>query len=291
MSDFQDRNRPDRSTSEAVAKTAQAKVSEGAGLVGGKAADVAGTAREQGAEVVGEATNQARDLVGELRDQLQGQAHTQTRNLAQNVRRLADELREMSENGKPDSSAAGVVRQLADGGQQVASRLEQRGPDGLVSDLQDFARRRPGVFLAGAALAGFAVARVGKGVSAASSSSPSSAGGTRAGGTQAGGTQAGGTGPAGYEYAGTEYPGTEYAGTEYAGTEYPGAPPGGTGRGAVPPLPTNPPQGRATGSSPGVPQTAYEDPLDTYGQSQPPHETPPYGQTPPAAPQRPTQGS
>ncbi|GGT85075.1 hypothetical protein GPZ77_32605 [Streptomyces sp. QHH-9511] len=258
MSDFQDRSRPDRSRSEAVAKTAQEKVSEGAGLVGAKATDVTGTAKEQGANVVGEATSQARDLVGELRDQLQGQAHSQTQNLAQNVRRLADELREMSESGKPESSAAGVVRQLADGGHQVASRLEQRGPDGLVGDLQDFARRRPGVFLAGAALAGFAVARVGKGISG--SASPST--GTRQ---------------------------------------------GGTGQGGVPPRPTNPPRHQAPSSGPGVPQTSYEDPLDTYGQSQPPHVTPSYGQPstaqtrptaaappappPPAGPQRPTQGS
>ncbi|MET9950504.1 hypothetical protein ABZ135_03005 [Streptomyces sp. NPDC006339] len=176
MSDFQGTSRPDQSRSAAVAKTAQEKASEGAGLVGDKAAEVAGTAKEQAAGVAHEATAQARDLVGELRDQLQGQAQSQTQRLAENVRRLADELREMSESGKPDSSAAGVVRQIADGGHQVASRLEERGPDGLVSDLQDFARRRPGVFLAGAALAGFAVARAGKGVSAAGSSSPSGAG-------------------------------------------------------------------------------------------------------------------
>ncbi|MET9434905.1 hypothetical protein [Streptomyces sp. NPDC006551] len=257
MSDFQDSGRPDRSRSEAVAKTAQDKASEGAGLVADKAADVTGTVKEQAADVVGEATSQARDLVGELRDQLQGQAHSQTQNLARNVRRLADELREMSESGKPESSAAGVVRQLAEGGHQVASRLEQRGPDGLVSDLQDFARRKPGVFLAGAALAGFAVARVGKGVSGSASSSA-------------------------------------------------GAGQGGAGQGGVPPRPTSPPRHQASSSGPGVPQTGYEDPLDTYGQSQPPHVTPSYGQAPttqtrpaaaapptppPAGPQRPTQGS
>ncbi|MGV2922065.1 hypothetical protein RMO59_40120, partial [Streptomyces alfalfae] len=52
----------------------------------------------------------------------------------------------------------------------------RRGPDGLVSDLQDFARRKPGVFLAGAALAGFVAARAGKGVSAAGSSAAPDAG-------------------------------------------------------------------------------------------------------------------
>lgn len=176
MSDFQGTSRPDQGRPAAVAKTAQDKASESAQLVGDKAAEVAGTAKEQAAGVGHEATAQARDLVGELRDQLQDQAQSQTQRLAENVRRLANELRDMSESGKPDSSASGVVRQIADGGHHVASRLEQRGPDGLISDLQDFARRRPGVFLAGAALAGFAVARAGKGISAAGSSPTSNTG-------------------------------------------------------------------------------------------------------------------
>ncbi|WP_219689037.1 hypothetical protein, partial [Streptomyces anatolicus] len=177
MSDFQGTSRADQSKPAAVAQTAQAKAGEGAGLVGDKATEVAGTAREQAAEVAQEATAQARDLVGEVRDQLQDQARSQTRRLAENVRRLAGELQEMSESGKPDSSVSGVVRQIADGGHQVASRLEERGPDGLIGDLQDFARRRPGVFLAGAALAGFAVARAGKGISAAGSDTSSPAAG------------------------------------------------------------------------------------------------------------------
>lgn len=180
MSDFQGRNRQDQSTSAAVAETARHKASEGAGLVGEQAGQVAGTAKEQASGVGHEATAQARDLVGEVRDQLQDQARTQTRRLAENVRRLADELHDMSANGKPDSTAAGVVGQIADGGRQVASRLEQRGPDGLVSDLQDFARRKPGVFLAGAALAGFVAARAGKGVSAAGSSATPGPGATGA---------------------------------------------------------------------------------------------------------------
>ncbi|KUL52205.1 hypothetical protein [Streptomyces sp. NRRL S-1521] len=176
MSDFQDRNRQDQSTSAAVAETARNKASEGAGLVGDHAAEVAGTAKEQASGVGHEATAQARDLVGEVRDQLQDQARAQTRRLAENVRRLADELHDMSANGKSDSTAAHVVGQIADGGHQMASRLERRGPDGLVSDLQDFARRKPGVFLAGAALAGFVAARAGKGVSAAGSTAAPDAG-------------------------------------------------------------------------------------------------------------------
>ncbi|MFD3722279.1 hypothetical protein [Streptomyces sp. NPDC058674] len=230
MSDFQDSSRRHESKPTAVAHTVQDKAAEGAALVGDKAADVGGTAKEQAAHVVGEATAQARDLVGELRTQLTGQAETQSRRLAETVRRLSQELRELGDNGKPDSTMADVARQIAGGGDQIADRMEKRGPDGLVSDLQAFARRRPGVFLAGAALAGFVAARVGKGVSAA----PESAG-----------APTGGAAPA--------------------------APPPATG--APGPAGLTPP-GRS-----GLPG-GYEDPLDTYGQSQPPHVTP----TPPAYP-------
>ncbi|GAA3398761.1 hypothetical protein [Streptomyces roseoviridis] len=187
MSDFRESSRGQDSSTAAVAQTAQDKAGEGAALVGGKAAEVGGTAKEQAANVVGEATAQARSLVDDLRGQLQGQAQTQTGRLAENVRRLAQELREMSEGGKPDSTVAGVARQLADGGEQAAARIEQRGPDGLVGDLQDFARRRPGAFLAGAAVAGFLVGRAGKGVSAASSADSGSGGSSGAGSGSAAG--------------------------------------------------------------------------------------------------------
>ncbi|MFD3695169.1 hypothetical protein ACFWUZ_03280 [Streptomyces sp. NPDC058646] len=236
MSDFQSASRQDDSRTAAVAHTVQDKAGESASLVSGKAAEVGGTAKEQAANVVGEATAQARDLVGELRTQLTGQAETQTQRLAENVRRLSQELRELSENGKPDSTMAGMARQIADGGQQMAAHVEKRGPEGLLSDLQGFARRRPGVFLAGAALAGFVVARAGKGVSAAASSESS-----------------GGSGAAAPAVAARPAP----------------APGGGA---VTPPRP----------QQSGVP-AGYEDPLDTYGQSQPPHVAPAPPAYPPAA--------
>ncbi|MEU9236010.1 hypothetical protein [Streptomyces subrutilus] len=252
MSDFQDASRQDESKATAVAHTVQDKAGEGASLVGGKAAEVGGTAKDQAANVVGEATAQARDLVGELRTQLTGQAETQTQRLAENVRRLSQELRELGESGKPDSTVAGVARQVADSGHQVAAHIEQRGPDGLVSDLQSFARRRPGVFLAGAALAGFVIARAGKGVSAAASSEAASDASGNRGTTAAAG------------------PRTDAGETGYAG------------------LPTPDRSGIPAG---------YEDPLDTYGQSQPPHVTPAPPAYPPASsppyggtPQRPGEG-
>ena len=41
-----------------------------------------------------------------------------------------------------------------------AAQIEDRGLEGLASDVVDFARRRPGVFLAGAALLGVGVGRL-----------------------------------------------------------------------------------------------------------------------------------
>ncbi|MFD5200508.1 hypothetical protein ACFWM7_10225 [Streptomyces sp. NPDC058375] len=167
MSDFNGANGPSDDTAAAVKQTAQDKAGEGVGLVSEKATDVTGTAKEHAGDVAGEAAARAQDVVGELRDQLQDQARTQTQSLAQSVRRLADELSDMGESGKENSPATNAVRQIADRGRDVAERLESGGPQGLVSDIQAFARRRPGAFLAGAALAGFVTARLGKGVKSA----------------------------------------------------------------------------------------------------------------------------
>jgi hypothetical protein len=181
LSDFDRPPTQDTNRSAEVAHTAQDKANEGAGLVGEKATDVARTAKDQAANTVTEATTEARNLLEELREQVQGQSRAQAQQLAGNVRRLADELREMSDNGKPDSTAAAVVRQVADGGRQAAAHLENRGPEGIVEDLRDFARRKPGLFLAGAAVAGFAAARLGKGISAAGSGGSSTGTGTTTG--------------------------------------------------------------------------------------------------------------
>jgi hypothetical protein len=154
-----------------IAQTAQEKAGQGATVVTQQASEVTETVKQQAAAVTQEAGTQARQLAAELRDQLGGETRAQGERLVQNLRSLADELRGMGEHGRSDSVATTVVRRLADGGHQVADHLEQRGPGGLLDEVQDFARRRPGLFLAGAALAGFAVARTGKDVASGSAGS------------------------------------------------------------------------------------------------------------------------
>ncbi|MEU3460464.1 hypothetical protein ABZ721_10960 [Streptomyces sp. NPDC006733] len=137
-------------------------------MVQEKAADTMGTARDESRRVFQETSDQGRQLVDRFRDTVGDQADEQVRRLAANLRHLVAELREMSETGKPDSAAAALIRRVAGQGDSVADLLEQRSPGEVLGEIQGFARRRPGIFLAGAALAGFSATRLGKGVSAAS---------------------------------------------------------------------------------------------------------------------------
>ncbi|MFI8931511.1 hypothetical protein ACIG3E_28030 [Streptomyces sp. NPDC053474] len=129
--------------------------------------DVAGAAREAAAEVVHESVAQGRDLYERLRGQATDEADAQVRRLAAGLRHLSTDLWHMGESAKPDSPAAPLVRQLAESGHRIADRMEHRRADELLDDARNFARSRPGMFLAGAALAGLAVSRLGRGVGAA----------------------------------------------------------------------------------------------------------------------------
>ena len=70
------------------------------------------------------------------------------------LRTVADELQEMAAKGGQSGLATEVAQQAAERIHGAASWLEQREPGDLLQAVRDFARRRPGVFLAGAAAAG-----------------------------------------------------------------------------------------------------------------------------------------
>lgn len=124
---------------------------------------VAGTAREQARQVAGEVSSQARGVASEVRDRVTDQAHTQNDRLAESIRRMSDELREMAA-GRADSPAGTVVSTVADSGRKLADHLAQRGPEGLLSEVQEYARRHPGAFLTAALVGGFVAGRLGKSV-------------------------------------------------------------------------------------------------------------------------------
>jgi hypothetical protein len=124
--------------------------------------------------------------------------------------------------------ATEFARQAADRAHGAASWLEQREPADLLDEVRNFARRRPGAFLIGAAVAGLAAGRLTRGLkdrgSGQQGSGPDSGRGT-APGLPAGST----VNPDGVP--GSAYPTETYpAAPGYPAETYPAAPayPAGT---------------------------------------------------------------
>jgi len=134
----------------AVARTANQDVRE-----------LAGTVRTQADQVKGELAGQAREMLDETRGQLQNQADMQATRMARAVFQVGSQAVALSE-GRPEQAGPLVdyAEQAATWLDNTASYIEERGVEGLAVDVVDFARRRPGVFLAGAAVLGFGVGRL-----------------------------------------------------------------------------------------------------------------------------------
>ncbi|MEU4622024.1 hypothetical protein AB0G04_18875 [Actinoplanes sp. NPDC023801] len=130
------------------------------------AADVRDTVGEQAQRVGAEAQAQVRTIVAEVRDKVGEHARTQSDTLVTFIREAADNLDEMR-GDRQQTPAATVVARVADGGRQLADYLDRHGPEGVLQEVEDFARRRPGAFLATALAAGFVVGRLGKSVAKA----------------------------------------------------------------------------------------------------------------------------
>jgi uncharacterized protein YjbJ (UPF0337 family) len=151
-----DRTPDDRSTAKQVAgQSAQA--------AGQAASDVRDAAKGQVQRVGAEARAQARNVASDVRERMSEQARAQNGRLVSSIRQTADQLDQMR-GDRPDSPAATVVTRVADSGRQLADYLDRNGPEGVLREVQEFARRRPGAFLATALAAGFVVGRLGKGV-------------------------------------------------------------------------------------------------------------------------------
>lgn len=183
------------------------------------ASEVAGTAKEQGQRVASEVGHQARSVVSDVRQSVTGQVRTGHSKLAEAVRSFSDEIGGMG--GDTSSPAGKVVQQLSHTGRRAADYLEDRGPEGLLDDVQNFARRKPGTFLLAMAAAGFVVGRLGKSTTKAARSDSDSVGSHS---YESGGTPAG-VYTGGYDTTGSYATGTTYdtgvgygTGTTYATT-------------------------------------------------------------------------
>lgn len=133
------------------------------------------TAKQQAGQVASDAKQQAQQLASQAKSQLSDQATSQRDKAAEGLRSLGSEFRTMAESSEQSGLGSQLARQGADLAEQAADFLSQREPTELIDEVRDFARRRPGGFLAGAALAGVVVGRLTRGAKSARASDDSSA--------------------------------------------------------------------------------------------------------------------
>lgn len=114
-----------------------------------------------------EVKHQAIDLLKELTTDLREQAGIQQEKIALNLRHISIELRAMVESAEDQGTAVSLVRQAAHRTGDAADWLTDRGPGTLLEEVKDFARHRPGAFLAIAAGAGLLMGRFARGMAGA----------------------------------------------------------------------------------------------------------------------------
>jgi hypothetical protein len=159
-----------------VAKDEAKNVQETAVQAGSQ---VASTATDQAKEVVHETQRQAKDLIDQGKSQVREQAISQQQKAGQSLTSLAQELRGLADgtsSGAP-GPARDLLQQASGMVDDFAHKLQTRDPGELLDEVRSFARRKPGLFLLGAAAAGIVAGRLTSGVKAAhSGSGPSSNG-------------------------------------------------------------------------------------------------------------------
>jgi len=132
-----------------VADTAKEQATQVASDAKDKAADVAGTAKTEG-----------RHLLSQARDELRAQAHEQQQRAASGLSATAEDLRSMADGSQRDGTASNLVRQASERADEIGRWLADREPGEVLDEVRAFARRRPGVFIAAAAVAGVVAGRL-----------------------------------------------------------------------------------------------------------------------------------
>jgi hypothetical protein len=151
--------------SDGKADAAKHEAGKVAGDAKEQAANVAGTAKEQAGKVASEATDHAKQLYGQATSELKDQAGVQQEKAAAGLRTVGEQLDSMAQ-----SSDSGVAQQLVSNlsgrAHGVAEWLEGRDPGSLLGDVKQFAARKPGTFIAIAAVSGLLAGRVVKSLTA-----------------------------------------------------------------------------------------------------------------------------
>lgn len=118
------------------------------------------TAKTEATGVAREAKAQVKDLYAQTRSELTEQAAAQQERVAAGLHSVGDELRSMADAAEDPGVAADVVRQVSNRVSAAAEWIGDRDPGSLLREVKSYARRKPGTFIAIAALAGLAVGRL-----------------------------------------------------------------------------------------------------------------------------------
>lgn len=109
----------------------------------------AGSAAESISEAATSVRDAAAERVSDARD-----------TLSETSDRLADTLRRAADRANVHAIKDGVVAAVSSGFAATAGALRERSVADIARDVQESARRNPGLFIAGAAVLGFAFARL-----------------------------------------------------------------------------------------------------------------------------------
>ncbi len=143
-----------------VKDTARAEAQNVAGTAKTEAKNVAGAAKAEAKNVAGEAKVQAKDLYRQTTRQLNEQAAQQQERAASGLKSLSSEFRDMVEKSDANGIAGELVRRSADLTGAVGDWLGARGPSEVLGEVKSFARRKPGTFIAIAAITGLVAGRL-----------------------------------------------------------------------------------------------------------------------------------
>lgn len=125
---------------------------------------VAATAKEQAGQVAGEAKGQAKEVLDQARREVKDQVSSQHQRATGGLHSLAQELEGVASGTQTNGMVNDLAQQASSKVRDIARWLESREPADLLEEARSFARRRPGTFLAGAALAGLVGGRLTRGM-------------------------------------------------------------------------------------------------------------------------------
>lgn len=121
----------------------------------------AGQAKQQGQQIAQRARQQASELANRGGEQIKGQLANQKHDAAQRITPLQTALRETAHQlrNQGQGPSAQYVDRATDQVERFSGYLRETDVDEIIGEVRGFARRRPTLFLGGAAALGFLATR------------------------------------------------------------------------------------------------------------------------------------